>query len=52
MCPEVKGANFADWSIISRGINCVVHEPITCSIRIDIFCMKYAGVQVGMSILG
>ena len=52
MCPEVNGIVFHDWRIITGGMNCVLHEPITCSVRIDIFSKKYAAVQAGMSILG
>ena len=46
----VNGIVFHDWRIITGGMNCVLHEPITCSVRIDI--LKYAAVQAGMSILG
>ena len=50
--PEVKGAIFPYWRIITWGMNCVLHEPITCSVKFDIFSKKYAGVQAGMFILG
>ena len=46
----VKGARFHDWRIITGGMNCVLHESITCSVRFDGFCMKYAGMQAGMSL--
>ena len=52
MCPEVKGAIFPYWSIISGDMNYVLHESITCSVKFDIFSKKYAAVQAGMSILG
>ena len=52
MLSAVDGAIFHDWRIITGVMNCVLHEPITCSVRFDIFSMKYAGVQAGMSILG
>ena len=48
----VNGTSFHNLRIITGGMNCVLHEPITCSVRFDIFSMKYAGVQAGMSILG
>ena len=48
----VKGANVLDWRIITERMNCVLHEPIICSIRFDGFCMKYAGLKTGMSKLG
>ena len=51
-CSPVNGIVFHDWRIILGGINCVLHEPITCSVRFYIFNQKYAGVQAGMSILG
>ena len=47
----LNGNSFNDWIIITEDMNCVLHEPITCSVRFDVYCMKYAGVQVGMSIL-
>ena len=49
---SVKGTNFLDCRIINGGMNCDLHEPKTCSVKFDGFCMKYAGVQAGMSILG
>ena len=51
-CSAVNGIVFQDWRIITGGMNCVLHKPITCSVRFDIFSQKYAGVQAGMSILG
>ena len=48
----VNGIIFHDWRIITGGMICVLHEPITCSVRFDILSQKYAGVQAGMSILG
>ena len=52
MLSAVNGPIFHDWRIITGGMNCVLHEPITCSFKFDIFSMKYAGVQARMSILG
>ena len=52
MCSAVNGIVFHDWRIITGAMNCVLHEPITCSVRFDIFSQKYAGMQAGMSILG
>ena len=52
MYPEVKGAIFPYWRIITGGMNCVLHEPITCSVKFDIFSKKYVAMQAGMSILG
>ena len=54
MCQNVSRSNgivFHDWRIITGGMNYVLHEPITCSVRIDTFGKKYAAVQAGMSIL-
>ena len=52
MWSTVKGAIFPYWSIITGGMHCVLHEKITCSVKLDIFSQKYAAVQAGMSILG
>ena len=52
MCSEVNGAIFPYWSIITGAMNWDLHEPITCSVKFDIFSKKYVGVQGGMSILG
>ena len=52
MLSAVNDTIFHDWRIITGGMNCVLHEPIICSVRFDILSMKYAGVQAGMSILG
>ena len=52
MLSAVNGTSVHDWRIITGGMNYVLHESITCSVRFDIFSMKYAGVQAGMSILG
>ena len=48
----VNGIVFHDWRIITGGMNCVLHKPITCSINSDVFIKKYEAVQAGMSILG
>ena len=48
----VNGIVFHDWRIITWGMNYVLHEPITCSVRIDIFSKEHAAAQAGMSILG
>ena len=48
----VKGTNFPNWGIITGGMNCVLHEPITFSVRFDVLKIKYGGVQAGMSKLG
>ena len=48
----VNGIIFHDWRIITRGMNCVLHEPIIYSVKFDIFSQKYTGVQAEMSILG
>ena len=37
MCPEVNGNIFHDWRIITGGMNCVLHEPITGSVNFDVF---------------
>ena len=52
MLSAVNGTSFHDWRIITGGMNCILHKPITCSVRFNIFSMKYVGVQAGMSILG
>ena len=52
MLSAVNGTRFHHWRIITGGMNCVLHEAITCSVSFDVYCMKYAGVQAGMSILG
>ena len=51
MCSEVNGIIFYDWRIITGGMNCVIHEPITGSVNFDVFIKKYAAVHIGMSIL-
>ena len=48
----VSGGVFHDWRIITGGMNCVLHEPIPCSVNFHVFIKKYAAVQAGMSILG
>ena len=48
----VNGTIFHDWKIITGSMNCVLQEPITYSVKFDMFSQKYAGVQAGMSILG
>ena len=37
MCPEVNGSIFHDWRIITGGMNCVLHEPITGSVNFNVF---------------
>ena len=36
-CPEVNGIIFHDWTIITGGMNCVLHEPITGSVNFYVF---------------
>ena len=36
----VNGIVFHDWSRITGGMNCVLHEPITDSVRFDVLKMK------------
>ena len=50
MWSAVKGTNFTDRSITVGGMNCVLHEPITCSIRFHVLTIKNVGVHAGMSI--
>ena len=52
MLSAMNDTIFQDWRIITGGMNYVLHGPITCSVRFDIFSRKYVGVQAGMSILG
>ena len=51
MCPEVKGIIFHDWRIITGGMNCVLHKPVTDSVNFDAFIKKYAAVHTGMQSL-
>ena len=37
MWSAVKGTIFPYWRIITGGMNCVLHEPITSSVNFDIF---------------
>ena len=50
MCPEVNGIIFHDWRIITGGMNCVIHEPVTDSVNFDVF-IKYAAVHTEMQSL-
>ena len=52
MLSAMNGTSFHDWKIITGGMKCVLHKPITCSARFDVYYIKYAGVQAGMSSLG
>ena len=36
-CPEVNDIVVQYWTIITGGINCVLHEPITGSVKFDVF---------------
>ena len=45
---EVKVTSFHNWRIIPGGMNCVLHKPITCNVRFDVFKSKDAGVHSGM----
>ena len=44
-CSAVNDIVFHDWRIITGGMNCVLHEPITCSVKFDIFSQKYVGCK-------
>ena len=35
--PEVNDVILQDWRIITGGMNCVLHEPITGSVNFDVF---------------
>ena len=50
----VDGFVLHDWRIITGGMNCVLHKPITYSVNFDfdVFIKKYVAVQIGKSILG
>ena len=54
MCQNVSRSEGHYLSLLENntgGMNCVFHEPITCSVKFDIFSKKYAAVQAGVSIL-
>ena len=36
-CPEVNGIVVQYWTIITGGMNCVLHEPITGSVNFDVY---------------
>ena len=51
-CPEVNGIYFPDWKIIAGGMNSGSFEPITGSVKFDVYSYKYAAVHIGMQNLG